>query len=176
MQEAEDSWQFDIFGFAQETPGHTLSLLALYLHKQTGFIADFRLNEGNLGNYMQKIESGYLAENPYHNRWLLQVCCFICAVVHALQPWHMSSCSTPVEVYTPVCNPMLDFHMQVLSLTFIASSAVNNAATWTLPTNGHKQALCPQNFYGLIESIALQCPCSLSSAADPHDHPPWRYH
>lgn len=96
MQEAEDSWQFDIFGFAQETPGHTLSLLALYLHKQTGFIADFRLNEGNLCNYMQKIESGYLAENPYHNRWLLQVCCFICAVVHALQPCHMSSCSTPI--------------------------------------------------------------------------------
>ena len=68
MQDAENSWQFDIFAFARETPGYTLSLLAVYLHKQTGFISDFHLHEAIMSNYMHKIEAGYHVTNPYHNR------------------------------------------------------------------------------------------------------------
>ena len=67
-QDAENNWQFDIFGFADATPGQTLSMLTFHLYRQAGLIQDFNLDEQKLCRFLQKIESGYRAENPYHNR------------------------------------------------------------------------------------------------------------
>ena len=68
LQDAESNWQFDIFAFADATPGTTLSMLTWHLYKQAGLIRDFNLDEQKLCNFLQKIESGYSASNPYHNR------------------------------------------------------------------------------------------------------------
>ncbi len=68
IQDAESNWQFDIFAFAEATPGTTLSMLTFHLYKQAGLIRDFKLDPPKLCKFLQKIESGYSAENPYHNR------------------------------------------------------------------------------------------------------------
>ena len=70
LQAAEKNWQFDIFGLAEATPGNTLSLLAFHLFKQAGHVKKFSLDEGKLCRYLRKIEQGYDAGNPYHNRCL----------------------------------------------------------------------------------------------------------
>ena len=67
-QDAENNWQFDIFAFADATPGHTLSLLGFHFYKTAGLIQHFQLDSDKLLNFMQKIESGYDMTNPYHNR------------------------------------------------------------------------------------------------------------
>ena len=71
VQDAENNWQFDIFGFAEATKGNSLSLLYHHLMKQSGIIQEYRMDETKLCKYVQKIESGYDANNPYHNRYLL---------------------------------------------------------------------------------------------------------
>lgn len=68
-QDAENNWQFDIFAFADATPGTTLSLLSFHFYKVAGIIQHFQLDEGKLFNFLQKIESGYEMSNPYHNRF-----------------------------------------------------------------------------------------------------------
>ena len=68
MQDAESNWQFDIFGFAEATPGTSLSMLTYHLMKQTRIISEYHLDESKLCRYLQKIESGYDPVNPYHNR------------------------------------------------------------------------------------------------------------
>lgn len=75
MQDAEDNWQFDIFGLAKQTPGCTLSLLAAHLIGASGLCDEFNIDESKLVNYLQKIESGYNEANPYHNRCLLTKIC-----------------------------------------------------------------------------------------------------
>ncbi|KAL3144948.1 hypothetical protein ABBQ32_003454 [Trebouxia sp. C0010 RCD-2024] len=67
LHDAENNWQFDIFGFAEATKGFTLSLLYHHLMRQTGIIKEHGLDETNLCKYALKIESGYDANNPYHN-------------------------------------------------------------------------------------------------------------
>ncbi|KAA6423770.1 MAG: hypothetical protein FRX49_06341 [Trebouxia sp. A1-2] len=67
LQDAETNWQFDIFAFAEATPGSTLSMLTFHLYKQAGLVREFKLDERKLCNFLQKVESGYSAENPYHN-------------------------------------------------------------------------------------------------------------
>ena len=67
-QDAENNWHFDIFAFADATPGTTLSMLTFHLYKRAGLIRHFKLDELKLCNFLQKIESGYKADNPYHNR------------------------------------------------------------------------------------------------------------
>lgn len=62
------NWQFDMFGFAEATPGNTLSLLAFHLINRAGFIQQFNLDEGKLCRFLQRVEKGYDASNPYHNR------------------------------------------------------------------------------------------------------------
>ena len=69
LQAAEKNWQFDIFGLAEATPGNTLSLLAFHLFTQAGHVKKFSLNEGKLCCYLRKLEQGYNASNPYHNRY-----------------------------------------------------------------------------------------------------------
>ena len=68
VQDAENNWQFDIFGFAEATPGNSLSMLVFHLVKSTGLISDCDLNETKLVACLRKIENGYDAANPYHNR------------------------------------------------------------------------------------------------------------
>ena len=68
MQDAEKNWQFDIFGFADATPGNSLSMLGFHLLKASGLVQEFGLNETKMANCFRKIESGYIPTNPYHNR------------------------------------------------------------------------------------------------------------
>lgn len=68
VQDAESNWQFDIFGYADATPGTSLSMLTYHLIKQAGLISEQHLVEDKLCRYLQKIESGYDSKNPYHNR------------------------------------------------------------------------------------------------------------
>ena len=68
VQEAEHSWQFDIFGFADVTPGNTLAMLTFYFIKRVGFIQQYNLHEVKLCRMLQMIEAGYQSANPYHNR------------------------------------------------------------------------------------------------------------
>lgn len=66
VQDAESNWQFDIFALAEATPGHTLSLLAVHLHKAAGFMDT--VDKAKFWCYARAIENGYLSTNPYHNR------------------------------------------------------------------------------------------------------------
>ena len=68
FQAAEKSWQFDIFAFADLTPGHTLSMLFYHLVKQTGLLQALTLDQVKLCNFLRKVEHGYDPNNPYHNR------------------------------------------------------------------------------------------------------------
>lgn len=68
VQDAENKWQFDIFAFAKATPGTSLAVMTFHLMKQAGLMSDFSLDQGKLWNFLRKIEGGYKAANPYHNR------------------------------------------------------------------------------------------------------------
>ena len=68
LQSAENNWQFDIFALADATPGHTLSVLYYHLHKQSGLLQSFPLDEGRFCNYLRKMDNGYDPLVPYHNR------------------------------------------------------------------------------------------------------------
>ena len=68
VQSAENSWQFDIFALAEATPGHTLSVLYYHLHKQSGLLQTFPLDEAKFCNYLRKMDNGYDPLVPYHNR------------------------------------------------------------------------------------------------------------
>lgn len=68
LQTADSSWQFDVFAFAEATPGHTLSVLFFYLVKQSGVLDGMYLDEGKLCNFLQKMDCGYDPLTPYHNR------------------------------------------------------------------------------------------------------------
>ncbi|DBA95437.1 TPA: putative 3',5'-cyclic phosphodiesterase pde-3, partial [Trebouxia sp. C0006] len=65
--DAESNWQFDIFAYAEATPGNSLSMLTFHLLKSTGLVQEFELNEPKLTACLRKIESGYDPANPYHN-------------------------------------------------------------------------------------------------------------
>ena len=68
VQDATKQWQFDILGFAEATPGHTLSLMGFYILKSQGFVTEFKLDEAKLCMYLRRIEQGYDDSIPYHNR------------------------------------------------------------------------------------------------------------
>ena len=67
-QDAENNWQFDVFGFAEACPGQTLSMLGFHFYKQAGLTKHYQMDEHKLCNYLQRIEAGYDSSNPYHNR------------------------------------------------------------------------------------------------------------
>lgn len=75
LQDAENNWAFDIFGYADATPGYSLSLLFCHLVKSSGLQS--MVDEPKLANYARRIERGYDAANPYHNR--SSVCTFPCS-------------------------------------------------------------------------------------------------
>ena len=68
LQDAESNWQFDIFAFADATPGMTLALLTFHYYKTSGLIQHYSLDSGKLWTYLQQVEQGYDMMNPYHNR------------------------------------------------------------------------------------------------------------
>ena len=68
LQDAEQQWQFDIFALADQLPHTCLSLMAFYLLKRTGLIAEFHLNEQKLCRFLHRVDISYL-NCPYHNRW-----------------------------------------------------------------------------------------------------------
>ncbi|KAL3140140.1 putative 3',5'-cyclic phosphodiesterase pde-3 [Trebouxia sp. C0009 RCD-2024] len=67
LQDASTQWQFDILGFAEATPGYTLSLLGFHMLKSQGFISEFNVDEAKLCMYLRRIEAGYDNSIPYHN-------------------------------------------------------------------------------------------------------------
>ena len=75
LQDACTNWQFDIFAFAEECKGKSLSVLGFHLYKQGGLIKEFKLDDAKFINFLQKVESGYNAVNPYHNRWVSNMIC-----------------------------------------------------------------------------------------------------
>lgn len=75
LQDAEHNWQFDVFAFAEATPGVTLSLLGFHFHRVAGFIQEFDLDATKLFSFLQRIEQGYVAANPYHNRFAKRLWC-----------------------------------------------------------------------------------------------------
>lgn len=72
-QDATKQWQFDILGFAEATPGHTLSLMGFYMLKSQGFVSEFNLDEAKLCMYLRRIEQGYDDNIPYHNWCALEL-------------------------------------------------------------------------------------------------------
>ena len=71
VQDAERNWQFDIFQFADATPGETLSMLSYHMFKQSGLVEELHLDEPKMIRALQRIEAGYDINNPYHNRWVI---------------------------------------------------------------------------------------------------------
>ncbi|DBB01895.1 TPA: hypothetical protein ACH3X1_000492 [Trebouxia sp. C0004] len=67
LHTADSSWQFDVFAFAEATPGHTLSVLFFYLVKQSGVLDGLYLDEGKLCIFLQKMDRGYDPSTPYHS-------------------------------------------------------------------------------------------------------------
>ena len=67
VQDAETNWQFDIFAFADATPGTTLAVMTFHLLKQANCMHDFGVDPAKFWTFLQKIEQGYKAGNPYHN-------------------------------------------------------------------------------------------------------------
>ncbi|DBB14759.1 TPA: hypothetical protein ACH3X3_004373 [Trebouxia sp. C0006] len=67
LLDAENNWQFDVFAFAEATPGVTLALLTFHFYKISGCISHFGLDPVKLWRYLQRVESGYQMQNPYHN-------------------------------------------------------------------------------------------------------------
>ena len=78
MQDAESNWAFDIFGFADATPGCSLSLLFCHLVKQSGLVQELMIEEAKLVKFARRIEKGYDSANPYHNRsgFCVEIICF----------------------------------------------------------------------------------------------------
>lgn len=68
MQDADNNWAFDIFGYSDATPGYSLSLLVWHFVKQAGLIKEMSIDEGKFCAFARKIEAGYNPTNPYHNR------------------------------------------------------------------------------------------------------------
>ena len=68
MQDAESNWQFDVHAFAEAAPGKTLRLLTWHYFKQCGLIDAHHLDAEKLFEWLSRIEAGYSAANPYHNR------------------------------------------------------------------------------------------------------------
>ncbi|KAL3158778.1 hypothetical protein ABBQ32_011505 [Trebouxia sp. C0010 RCD-2024] len=68
LKTAENSWQFDIFAFAEATQGHTLSLLFFHLVKQSGLLQVLGFDVTKFCNFLRKMDAGYDPSNPYHNR------------------------------------------------------------------------------------------------------------
>lgn len=71
VQDAERNWQFDIFQFADATPGETLSMLSYHMFKQSGLVEELHMDEPKMIRALQRIEAGYDINNPYHNRWVI---------------------------------------------------------------------------------------------------------
>lgn len=71
LQEAERSWQFNMFAFAEETNNNHLSVLTFHLIKNSGLVSRFNLSEVKLSRFLCRVERGYL-NNPYHSRWVYQ--------------------------------------------------------------------------------------------------------
>ena len=68
MQDADNNWAFDIFGYSDATPGYSLSLLVWHFVKGAGLIKDMSIDEGKFCAFARRIEAGYNPSNPYHNR------------------------------------------------------------------------------------------------------------
>ncbi|KAL3135611.1 3',5'-cyclic-nucleotide phosphodiesterase pde1 [Trebouxia sp. C0009 RCD-2024] len=67
LKTAENSWQFDIFAFAEATQGHSLSLLFFHLVKQSGLLQVLGFDITKFCNFLRKMDAGYDPSNPYHN-------------------------------------------------------------------------------------------------------------
>ncbi|KAK9853879.1 hypothetical protein WJX84_001089 [Apatococcus fuscideae] len=68
LQEADKSWDFDIFSLADATAQRPLSTLGFFLITRSGLAKEHGLNEEKLANVLFTLEDGYLQTNPYHNR------------------------------------------------------------------------------------------------------------
>lgn len=68
LQTAATSWQFDVFAFAEATPGTTLSVLFFFLTKHSGVLQELYFDESKLCTFLKRMDQGYDPSNAYHNR------------------------------------------------------------------------------------------------------------
>lgn len=78
LNEAFQSWQFDVFTLADLTDNKPLSTLGMYLLERLGLVEEFALDTQKLEHFFVEIENGYDDANPYHNR------AHAASVMHAL--------------------------------------------------------------------------------------------
>jgi len=68
LQDADNNWAFDIFGYSDATPGYSLSLLVWHFVTRAGLMKDLSIDEARFCAFARRIEAGYNPSNPYHNR------------------------------------------------------------------------------------------------------------
>ena len=78
VQEAETSWHFDIFGYANATSGDALAMLTFHLVKRANFTHHYVMDDVKLCRLLRAVEEGYQRDNPYHNRLQAHLCCMHC--------------------------------------------------------------------------------------------------
>eukprot|EP01102_Stenamoeba_stenopodia_P011784 TRINITY_DN3640_c0_g1_i2.p1 TRINITY_DN3640_c0_g1~~TRINITY_DN3640_c0_g1_i2.p1 ORF type:complete len:378 (+),score=56.78 TRINITY_DN3640_c0_g1_i2:87-1220(+) len=62
-----DSWNFNIFQFAETTKGRPLYFMGYSIFKRLEMISRWGIDDKCLRSFLTEIESGYVNENPYHN-------------------------------------------------------------------------------------------------------------
>ena len=62
-----NTWEFDGFAFFEETNGHPLYALSMYIFETSEIIEILNVNKTKLHSFVLKVEEGYSMFNEYHN-------------------------------------------------------------------------------------------------------------
>lgn len=65
--EKMDHWDFDVFALHDATNGHGLVVGGVHLMTSMGVLDKIPIPKDKLATYLQNIERGYVAANPFHN-------------------------------------------------------------------------------------------------------------
>ncbi|KAK9833209.1 hypothetical protein WJX74_010496 [Apatococcus lobatus] len=68
LQDADTSWEFDVFALAESSSNRPLSTLGFFLITRSGLAKEQGLDEEKLASVLFTLEDGYQQNNPYHNR------------------------------------------------------------------------------------------------------------
>ena len=62
-----DQWDFDVFALHDATNGHCLVVGGVHLMTTMGVLDKIPIPKDKLATYLQNVERGYVAANPFHN-------------------------------------------------------------------------------------------------------------
>lgn len=68
LLDAADTWDFDVFAFAEATCMHPLVVGGLHLFQRMGLLDRVGVPRDRLANYLLAVERGYIGTNPFHNQ------------------------------------------------------------------------------------------------------------